>query len=125
METQGQKLNRIRTGLKVQQKHLSLKTGITQCHLSRIENDLCGSTKKTLSKIASVLGIEFRELYVDKKHPQFIKNPIVDRYSIDGLIADESYLSAFFGTSDTGLIVWIRKTLITMRDEIRRNQTKS
>ena len=122
IETQGQRIRRVRDEKGVKQNHISRITGITQAHLSRIENDESGVTKNTLRKIAEALDVHYDILYVPKQEITYVANN--EPVTIDDAIGNETALARFLGGQrlDDSTIDWVRRTLVVMREEVRRRK---
>ncbi len=117
METQGQRLRRIREEHGMKQGHVAREAKITQAHLSRIENDESGVTEHTLKKIADVIGVNFEDLIIRKDTG---KGPGVT--SIDDVLSSESAMVRFLNGErpDPETYEWIRRSLAVIRAEVRR-----
>ena len=122
METQGQRIRRMRDDKGIKQKFISETTGITQAHLSRIENDESGVTKHTLRKIAAALGVEFDALYVPKAEEIAAMGGAAT--SIESILTDDAAMIRFMGGDrpDEATMQWVRRSLGVIRDEIRRRR---
>ncbi len=116
-ETQGQRLRRARVERGMKQGFISQGAGITQAHLSRIENDESGVTDHTLRKIADAIGIPFDDVVV-RKDPS--KGPAV--ISIDDVLSSESAMIRFLNGErpDKETYNWVRQSLAVIRSEVRR-----
>ncbi|MBS1903891.1 MAG: helix-turn-helix transcriptional regulator [Bacteroidetes bacterium] len=123
METQGQRIRRVRDEKGIKQKFISETTGITQAHLSRIENDESGVTRNTLRKIADALGVSFESLYIPKPSDRIAGSDALP-VSIDEVLASESAMIRFMGGDrpDDGTMEWVRRSLGVIRDEVRRRR---
>ena len=117
METQGQRLRRLREEHGMKQGHVAREAKITQAHLSRIENDESGVTEHTLKKIADVIGVNFEDLIIRKDAG---KGPGVT--SIDDVLSSESAMVRFLNGErpDPDTYEWIRRSLAVIRSEVRR-----
>ncbi|HYM21430.1 MAG TPA: helix-turn-helix transcriptional regulator [Candidatus Kapabacteria bacterium] len=122
METQGQRIRRFRDEKGIKQKFISESTGITQAHLSRIENDESGVTRNTLRKIAEVIGVSYEMLYV----PKFpgMSSSDVPLTNIDDVLASDAAMVRFMGGDrpDDATMDWVRRSLAVIREEIRRRK---
>ena len=58
----GKKIRSLRKQAHMNQEALAKKSGLTQSHISRIENAEHSPTNFTLQKIASALGVEVRDI---------------------------------------------------------------
>lgn len=123
METQGQRIRRVRDEKGIKQKFISETTGITQAHLSRIENDESGVTRNTLRKIAEALNVSFESLYVPKPSDRAFGTE-VSATNIDEVLSSESAMVRFMGGDrpDDGTLEWVRRSLGVIRDEVRRRR---
>jgi transcriptional regulator with XRE-family HTH domain len=123
METQGQKIRRVRDERGIKQKFISEATGLTQAHLSRIENDLSGVTRNTLRKIAEALGVSFESLYVPKSAGLAGSEGTVSA-NIDEVLEDDAAMIRFMGGErpDDATMQWVRRSLSVIREEIRRRK---
>ena len=123
METQGQRIRRVRDEKGIKQKFISETTGITQAHLSRIENDESGVTRNTLRKIADALGVSFESLYIPKPSDRIAGVDALP-VNIDEVLASESAMIRFMGGDrpDDGTMEWVRRSLGVIRDEVRRRR---
>lgn len=123
MDTQGQRVRRIRDEKGIKQKFISETTGITQAHLSRIENDESGVTRNTLRKIAAALNVSFESIYIPKPKARTdsAEHPPVD---IDDVLASESAMVRFMGGNrpDNATMEWVRRSLDVIREEVRRHR---
>ncbi len=122
VETQGQRIRRVRDEKGVKQNYISKITGITQAHLSRIENDESGVTKNTLRKIAEALGVAYEVLYVPNTPASY--QPNAEPLTIDDVIGSEMALSRFLGghPTDDATADWVRRTLTVMKEEVHRRR---
>jgi transcriptional regulator with XRE-family HTH domain len=118
-ETQGERLRRIRDELGMKQIFVSNTAGITQAHLSRIENDESGVTEHTLKKIAAALGVSYGIVAVKKSSK---KTGIA--ISIDSVLADEAAMIRFMGGKkpDKHTYDWVRRSLEVIRGEIHKRR---
>lgn len=123
METQGQKIRRIRDEKGIKQKFISETTGITQAHLSRIENDESGVTRNTLRKIAKALNLTFESLYVPKPSERHVNGEQLPM-NIDDVLSSEAAMVRFMGGErpDDATVEWVRRSLGVLRDEVRRRR---
>jgi transcriptional regulator with XRE-family HTH domain len=121
METQGQRIRRVRDEKGIRQNHISKVTGITQAHLSRIENDESGVTRNTLRKIADALGVSYESLYVPKHEPM---PEGTSALNIEDVLANESAMIRFMGGErpDDATLEWVKRSLGVIREEIRRRR---
>ena len=121
-ETQGQRIRRVRDERGIKQNHISKVTGITQAHLSRIENDESGVTKNTLRKIAEALGVTFEALYIPKHG--FTNDPDAQTIDIDDVLANETAMIRFMGGErpDDATYEWVKRSLGVIREEIRKKK---
>ena len=122
METQGQRIRRVRDEKGIKQKFISEATGLTQAHLSRIEKDLSGVTRNTLRKIAEALGVSFEALYVAKT--QGFAGGETSGTNIDEVLSDDAAMIRFMGGErpDEATMQWVRRSLSVIREEIRRRK---
>ncbi len=121
-ETQGQRIRRIRDERGIKQNYISKTTGITQAHLSRIENDESGVTKNTLRKIAESLGVTFESLYIPKRE-EYVgdgSKPI----DIDEVLLNETAMIRFMGGErpDDATYEWVKRSLGVIREELRKKR---
>src|SRR5439155_12476578 len=117
-ETQGQRMRRLRDQKGVKQGHISKTAGITQAHLSRIENDESGVTKNTLRKIAEAMGVPFDDLYVANSDKDYEGPRVLD---IDDVLASDAAMIRFMAGErpDDGTLQWVKRSLDVIRKEIR------
>jgi transcriptional regulator with XRE-family HTH domain len=120
-ETQGQRMRRIRDEKGLRQGFIAEKAGITQAHLSRIENDESGVTKNTLRKISDAMSVPFEELHVPKDGKAEEGPRVVD---IDDVLESESAMVRFMGGErvDPATMEWVRRSLAVIRNEIKRRR---
>lgn len=120
-ETQGQRMRRLRDEKGLRQGYIAERSGITQAHLSRIENDESGVTKNTLRKIAEAMGVSYEDIYVprDGKEPEGPR--VVD---IDDVLESDALMIRFMGAerTDPATLEWVRRSLAVLRNEIRRRR---
>ena len=117
METQGERLRRMRDERGLKQIFIARTAGITQAHLSRIENDESGVTDHTLKKLARVIGVPFEKLVVREDTTPLAKLP-----SIEEILTDEAAMIRFMGGEkpDPETYEWVRRSLEVIREEIKR-----
>jgi len=120
-ETQGERLRRARDERGLKQGYVARTAGITQAHLSRIENDESGVTDYTLKKLASAIGVPFEDLVV-REGSQKEAGPRVN--SLDDVLTSESAMLRFIGGDrlDTETFDWIKRSLQVIRREIQRKR---
>jgi transcriptional regulator with XRE-family HTH domain len=120
-ETQGERIRRARDERGLKQGYVARTAGITQAHLSRIENDESGVTDHTLKKIATAIGIPFDDIVV-RKDPSKDQGPRV--VSIDDVLNSEAAMVRFLNGErpDPETYEWIRRSLSVIRGEVRRRK---
>jgi transcriptional regulator with XRE-family HTH domain len=120
-ETQGERIRRARDERGLKQGYVARTAGITQAHLSRIENDESGVTDHTLKKIATAIGIPFDDIVV-RKDPTKDQGPRV--VSIDDVLGSEAAMVRFLNGErpDPETYEWIRRSLAVIRSEVRRRR---
>jgi transcriptional regulator with XRE-family HTH domain len=120
-ETQGERIRRARDERGLKQGYVARTAGITQAHLSRIENDESGVTDHTLKKIATAIGIPFDDIVV-RKDPTKDQGPRV--VSIDDVLGSEAAMVRFLNGErpDAETYEWIRRSLSVIRGEVRRRR---
>jgi transcriptional regulator with XRE-family HTH domain len=120
-ETQGERIRRARDERGLKQGYVARTAGITQAHLSRIENDESGVTDHTLKKIATAIGIPFDDIVV-RKDPSKVQGPRV--VSIDDVLNSEAAMVRFLNGErpDPETYEWIRRSLSVIRGEVRRRK---
>ncbi len=120
-ETQGERLRRARDERGLKQGYIAKVAGITQAHLSRIENDESGVTDHTLKKLATAIGLPFDDIVI-RTDPRKDEGPRV--VNIDDVLSSESALIRFIGNEkpDNETFEWIKRTLGVVRTEIRRRR---
>ena len=91
-ETQGERLRRARDESGLKQGFVAKTAGITQAHLSRIENDESGVTDHTLKKIAAAMGVAFEDIVV-RKDATRDEGPRV--INIDDVLSSEAAMTRF------------------------------
>lgn len=120
-ETQGERIRRARDERGLKQGYVARTAGITQAHLSRIENDESGVTDHTLKKIATAIGIPFDDIVV-RKDPTKDQGPRV--VNIDDVLNSEAAMVRFLNGErpDPETYEWIRRSLSVIRGEVRRRK---
>lgn len=120
-ETQGQRMRRLRDEKGLRQGYIADRSGITQAHLSRIENDESGVTKNTLRKIADAMGVAYDDLFVPKDGRELEGPRLVD---IDDVLESDALMIRFMGAdrTDPATLEWVRRSLAVLRNEIRRRR---
>src|SRR5438270_11179110 len=120
-ETQGERVRRARDERGMKQGYVAKTAGITQAHLSRIENDESGVTDHTLKRIATAIGVPFEDLVV-RKDPSKDEGPRV--VTIEDALASEAAMIRFLNGErpDKETMDWIRRSLSVIRAEVRRRK---
>jgi transcriptional regulator with XRE-family HTH domain len=120
-ETQGERLRRARDERGLKQGYVARVAGITQAHLSRIENDESGVTDFTLKKLAQAIGIPFEDLVV-RDNPKKDDGPRV--VNIDDVLSSEAAMVRFMGGErpDNETFEWVKRSLQIIRSEIKRRK---
>ncbi len=119
-ETQGERLRRARDERGLKQGFVARKAGITQPHLSRLENDESGVTDYTLKKLAAAIGVSFENLRVHASPDK----PIDRSANIDEVLMSEAAMIRFMGVEkpDAETFEWVKRSLMVIRDEIQRKR---
>lgn len=118
-ESQGERLRHARDGRGLKQGYVARAAGITQAHLSRIENDESGVTEYTLKKLATAIGVPFEDLIVRQSdEPQ---QPTVN---LDDVLSSDTTMIRFLGGDrpDDETFDWIKRSLQVIRGELRRRR---
>ena len=120
-ETQGERIRRARDERGLKQGYVARTAGITQAHLSRIENDESGVTDHTLKKIANAIMIPFEDIVI-RKDPTRDEGPRV--ISIDDVLSSESAMIRFLNGEkpDAETYEWAKRSLQVLRAEVRRRR---
>lgn len=120
-ETQGERIRRARDERGLKQGYVARTAGITQAHLSRIENDESGVTDHTLKKLAVAIGIPFDDLVVRRDHRKD-EGPRVQ--TIDDVLTSDAAMVRFMGGErpDTETFEWVRRSLQVIRAEVKRRK---
>jgi len=118
-ETQGERLRRARDERGLKQGYVARAAGITQAHLSRIENDESGVTDFTLKKLSQAIGVPFEDLIVRSSADE---GPRV--VNIDDVLSSDTAMLRFLGGDkpDTETYDWIKRSLQVIRNELRRRR---
>jgi transcriptional regulator with XRE-family HTH domain len=120
-ETQGERIRRARDERGLKQGYVARTAGITQAHLSRIENDESGVTDHTLKKLAAAIGLPFDDIVV-RKDPRKDDGPRIN--NIEDVIASDAALVRFMGGErpDPETFDWVRRSLMVIRSEVKRRR---
>jgi transcriptional regulator with XRE-family HTH domain len=120
-ETQGERLRRARDERGLKQGYVARTAGITQAHLSRIENDESGVTDHTLKKLAAAIGMPFDDLVV-RGDPRKDDGPRV--VTIEDVLQSDAAMVRFMGGErpDQETFDWVRRSLAVIRTEVRRRR---
>lgn len=120
-ETQGERIRRARDERGLKQGYVARTAGITQAHLSRIENDESGVTDHTLKKLAAAIGIPFDDIVIRKDNR---KNEGPRVQSIDDVLASDAAMIRFMGGErpDPETYEWVRRSLQVIRSEVKRRK---
>jgi transcriptional regulator with XRE-family HTH domain len=120
-ETQGERVRRAREERGLKQGYVAKTAGITQAHLSRIENDESGVTDHTLKKIAGAIGIPFEDIVVRTDSSKDEGPRVV---TIEDALSSEAAMIRFLNGErpDKETMDWIRRSLAVIRAEVRRRK---